>query len=179
MSEINPQYKGNDQHDAHDFLNFILDILHEEINLKPEKEYIINPEVYNGTEGEFANENWANNLRRNFSFIHSFFLGQLKSNLTCQICHKTKVKYEPFLSLNLPISQKKKICLNIILHRLPFTFKVYYNELINMSNEYSNIEAKEKSGNERECLGLIRRKSLDVYLSENHDSEGNIINNLN
>lgn len=179
VSEINPQYNGNDQHDAHDFLNFILDILHEEINLKSEKEFIMNPEVYNGSEVEFANEFWANNLRRNFSFIHSFFLGQLKSNLTCRVCDNSKVQYETFISLNLPISQRRKIWLNIILHRLPFTFKIYYNDLENKSEKYFKMKENEMPKNERENLNMIRRKSLDLSLYENNENEGTTVNTFN
>lgn len=171
IGEIKPELKGNDQQDAHDFMNFLLDVLHEEINLKSEKEYIANPEKYNGTDVELANEYWSNNLRRNFSFIHSFFLGQLKSKLICKGCNKFKDQYETFLSLSLPISQKKTISLNIILHRLPFTFKVYYKEVIEDSNgsEYNALLSNGNGENYRESLGLIRRKSLDFRLNESID----------
>jgi len=107
-------------------MNFIIDVLHEEINLKSTKEYIQNPEFYNGEQIELGSEYWANNLRRNLSFIHSLFLGQLQSRLVCQTCGNNKISYEPFLTLSLPIPQKKTIFLEIILHRLPFTFKAYY-----------------------------------------------------
>ncbi len=170
LGEIKFEYKGNNQQDAHDFLIFLLDILHEEINLKSEKEFLMNPETYNGTDEELANEYWANNLRRNFSFIHSFFVGQLKSNLSCQGCGKTNLQYETFMSLNLPVSQMKNINLNVILHRLPFTTKIYYNEF-NKNNIYQELKSSENHYNLREYLGTIRKKSLDIRLTEIHENE--------
>ena len=129
IGEINSQFKEYDQQDANDFLNFMLDALHEEINLKSEKIFIPNPEYYNGTEKELAIEYWSNNLRRNVSFIHSLFLGQLKSTLTCMKCGTEKISFECFSSLNVPIPQKSTIFLEVILHRLPFTFKIYYDKM--------------------------------------------------
>jgi hypothetical protein len=57
----------------------------------------------------------------------------------------------------------------VFLHRLPFTFKIYYtdkNEEVK-ENTYSEFEANEKSENYRESLGIIRRKSLDLRVIEN------------
>jgi uncharacterized UBP type Zn finger protein len=155
IGEVNSQFSSFDQQDANDFLNFLLDALHEEINLKSEKMYISNPEQYNGTENELACEYWSNNLRRNVSFIHSLFLGQMKSTLTCMKCGGEKISFETFSTLNVPIPQKGTIILEVVLHRLPFTFKLYYDK----------IELKSKSifpNNKRTQLLAMRRQSLEL-----------------
>lgn len=149
IGEINPQFKNFDQQDSQEFLSYLIDVLHEELNIKSEKEYIPNPENYDGTEEQLSGEYWANNLRRNASFIHSLFLGQMKSTLTCAECKEKKITYETFTNLNIPIPQKKTILLNIIIHRIPFTYKAYYFEQYEKQNNKLNTKnfINEKEGN--------------------------------
>lgn len=145
IGETNSQFKNLDQQDSQEFLSYLVDVLHEELNIKSEKEYIPNPENFDGTEEQLSGEYWANNLRRNASFIHSLFLGQLKSTLTCGTCFEKKITYETFTNLNIPIPQKKTILLNIIIHRIPFTYKAYYfehygkNQNIKEGNSEENV----------------------------------------
>lgn len=160
IGDLNNQFKGSDQQDAQEFFNYLLDVLHEEINLKDEKEYIMNPDKYDGTDEELANEYWANNLRRNISFIHSLFLGQLRSNLSCMVCESNKTSYETFTSLILPIPQKKMIVLEVILHRIPFIFKTYYN----LDTDKTEVEDSNlKNMDIRQSLMKLRRASFDEY----------------
>jgi ubiquitin C-terminal hydrolase len=171
IEKFNSQFEGTGQQDAHDFLNYLIDILHEEINFKSEKEFIENPFEYNSNFLDFNNsdnipvlslEYWANNLRRNCSYIHSLFLGQLKSSLTCQRCNYEKITYETFTSISLPIPQGEKIILEVILFRLPFTFKVYYNNnddfKFNQNGGNSNLTSPDR----REVLKMLRNKSIEL-----------------
>ncbi len=161
IGEINPQFKNLDQQDSQEFLSYLIDVLHEELNIKSDKEYIVNPENYDGCEEQLSGEYWANNLRRNTSFIHSLFLGQMKSTLTCGKCQVKKISYETFTNLNIPIPQKKTILLNIIMHRIPFTYKAYYfenygekikllNQIDNKIKDLNNLEKIKKSYNEED-----------------------------
>jgi hypothetical protein len=54
----------------------------------------------------------------------------------------------------MPIPQKKTISLDIILHRLPFVFKMYYLETYNSTNHTDDI---------RNSMNLLRKKSIDQY----------------
>jgi hypothetical protein len=164
IGNLNNQFKFNDQQDAQEFFNFLIDTLHEEINLKEAKEYIANPESYDGNDEQLANEYWANNLRRNASLIHSLFTGQLKSNLICSKCETNKITFETFTSLNMPIPQKKTINLDIILHRLPFVFKMYYFDIYT-DNIPNDIDI-------RNSMNLLRKKSIEKYLDEESTSNG-------
>ena len=126
--EYNETFKNFEQQDAYDFYTFLLDSLHEETNIKSNKINVINQDNINHTnEEDLGNEIWANNIRNNASYIHSLYLGQLKSTLICTICNKSKISFEHFSSLSLPIPERDKIILEIILFRLPFTLKPYYN----------------------------------------------------
>jgi hypothetical protein len=156
IGEINNQFKFNDQQDAQEFFNFLLDTLHEEINLKKHKEYISNPDNYDGNDQQLANEYWANNLRRNVSFIQSLFLGQLKSNLACSKCNTNKITFETFTNLIMPIPQKKTIVLDIILHRIPFVFKMYYLDICNNKELQSESDV-------RDSMTRLRKESIDKH----------------
>ena len=57
---------------------------------------------------ELGNISWANNLRRNASFIDAIFMFQLKSNLTCEKCKNKKYNFESSYVFDLPLSLFKK-----------------------------------------------------------------------
>ena len=171
IGEINHQFRNFDQQDAQEFINFLLDVLHEEMNIKDTKEYIPNPENFDHKEEELANEYWSNNLRRNASFIHSLFLGQLNSNLICENCQSKKITYETFTNLNLPITQKRTINLQIILHRLPFVMKAYYDQYQdNHTLEYQNLKydygSNCSNGNIGNMLKMVKKYSYESFQEE-------------
>lgn len=164
IGDINPQFKNFDQQDSQEFLSYLIDVLHEELNLKNEKEYIPNPERFIGSEAELSGEYWSNNLRRNTSLIHSLFLGQMKSILKCEQCLNNKVSYETFTNLNIPIPQKKTILLNIYIYRIPFTYKAYYFDLIENKHKLQHTQQKftqETDGNKK----LISEINLNIVNS--------------
>jgi ubiquitin C-terminal hydrolase len=165
IGKKNEQFAAYDQQDAHEYINFLLDILHEETNISSENEYVNNPEKFDGTASDLGEYFWANNLRKNFSLIHALFQGQLKSTLTCQKCSHTKINYETFTTLSLPIPQESKITLEIILFRLPFTLKVYYSECnqfsANMSHDFQKLDLRSQ-------LKAIKKQSLDYNVDLNN-----------
>ena len=131
VGKYNETFNNREQQDAHEYLNFVLEGLHEELNLKSSKIYIEDKDEnykYN-TEDELGNIAWANNLRRNASFIDSIFMFQLKSNLTCKKCGNKKVNFESSYIFNLPLSLCKMVTVRINLFRLPFKYKIYYSKI--------------------------------------------------
>ena len=134
----NSTFKGYDQQDAHDFYTFLVDNLHEETNIKSQnKKYDMKEEsdTIDTTELELSNEYWANSIRQNASYIYDLFFGQMKSTLTCNECNKIKIKYENFSAVELPIFESKKIIIEIILFRLPFTLSPFNNNENQNMNE--------------------------------------------
>ena len=131
VGKFNETFNNREQQDAHEYLNFVLEGLHEELNLKSSKIYIEDKDEnykYN-TEDELGNIAWANNLRRNVSFIDSIFMSQLKSNLTCKKCGNKKFNFESSYIFNLPLSLCKMVTVRINLFRLPFKYKIYYSKI--------------------------------------------------
>ena len=145
--EYNDTFKGFEQQDAHDFYTFLLDSLHEDTNIKSNYVKVEENEEINEqmTENDLANEYWANNVRNNASYFNALFMGQLKSTLTCSQCKKSKIKYEPFSSLELPIPEAKKIILEITLYRLPYRLKpLFKNTYFKRESSYKSNEIFDK-----------------------------------
>ena len=165
--EYNSTFKGFEQQDAHDFYTFLVDNLHEETNIKSTKKNFEMKEESDSidtTELELSNECWANSIRKNASYIYDLFFGQMKSTLTCNECKKIKIKYENFSAVELPIFEGKKIILEIILFRLPFTLSPFYQiENLNSINNYSNKSPKNDN--------ITTKKTTDATNYQNSNSK--------
>lgn len=97
-----PQFGGTDQHDSQEFLNFLLDGLHEDLNRVLQKPQLdTTPEREAELEKlpvQIASEQeWQIWRMRNDSLIVDFFQGQFRNRLECLTCHKvsTNVKCLP------------------------------------------------------------------------------------
>ena len=161
--EYNDTFKGYDQQDAHDFYTFLVDNLHEDTNIKTTFTRIEENENINEnlTENELANEYWANTVRNNASYFYGLFMGQLKSTLICSECKKSKIKFEPFSSVELPIPEAKRIILEITLFRLPFHLKPLFKPNnspskinsftdTNMKKQFQSKTLSEKPSNDKD-----------------------------
>ncbi|WVF68021.1 hypothetical protein IAT40_002783 [Kwoniella sp. CBS 6097] len=107
------QFSGTDQHDSQEFLSFVLDGLHEDLNrvkhkpppveMTPEREAALEtlpPEVASEKE-------WQIYRMRNDSFIVDLFQGQYRNRLECLTCHKTSTTYDAFMYMSLPVPAGK------------------------------------------------------------------------
>ncbi|KAL1747878.1 ubiquitin carboxyl-terminal hydrolase 4 [Schizophyllum fasciatum] len=105
---INEQYKGSDQHDSQEFLSFLLDGIHEDLNriLKREN-YTRTPEQEAELERlppQIASEQeWQAWRLRNDSIIVDYFQGQLRNQVKCLTCGQTSTTYNTFSILSLPV----------------------------------------------------------------------------
>jgi ubiquitin carboxyl-terminal hydrolase 4/11/15 len=110
-----PQFAGYGQHDTQEFLAFLLDGLHEDLNRIKKKPYIEKPDwKAGGGDRELADlgrECWDGYKKRNDSVIVDLFQGQLQSTLVCPDCHKESITMDPFMYLTvpLPISQTRTV----------------------------------------------------------------------
>uniref|UniRef100_A0A7N4PYF8 ubiquitinyl hydrolase 1 n=1 Tax=Sarcophilus harrisii TaxID=9305 RepID=A0A7N4PYF8_SARHA len=93
------QYRGNSQHDAQEFLLWLLDRVHEDLNnfvkqsgrppLKPPLEDDVVPE--------------GPSFPVSSTFVQELFQAQYRSSLTCPHCQKQSNTFDPFLCISLPI----------------------------------------------------------------------------
>ena len=131
VGKFKEDFNNTDQQDANEYLNFVLENLHEELNLHSTKIYIENKDdiFHHNSDEELGDIYWANNLKRNTSFIDSIFMFQLKSNLKCKKCKQTKINFETNYIFDLPLSLCRMVTVEIYLYRLPFIYKLYYDKI--------------------------------------------------
>uniref|UniRef100_A0A1B6D745 Ubiquitin carboxyl-terminal hydrolase n=1 Tax=Clastoptera arizonana TaxID=38151 RepID=A0A1B6D745_9HEMI len=100
-----PRFDGYLQHDAQEFLRYLLEGLHEDINRVTTKQKMVLPDISDDlTDNQKAQESWKRYLRIDNSKIVDIFVGQLKSTLQCTTCKHCSTTFEAFwdLSLSLP-----------------------------------------------------------------------------
>ncbi|CAG8753754.1 3735_t:CDS:2, partial [Cetraspora pellucida] len=104
-----PQFSGSDQQDSQEFLAYLLDGLHEDLNVIIDKPIIKEltsqeEEEMERLQPQIASEiEWEKYLTRNYSVVVSLFQGQFRNKLTCLTCEKTSSTYNVFMYLSLPI----------------------------------------------------------------------------
>ncbi|XP_018565400.1 ubiquitin carboxyl-terminal hydrolase 2 isoform X3 [Anoplophora glabripennis] len=102
-----PRFMGYAQQDAQEFLRYLLEGLHEDVNRVTEKPKPILTEIDEKlSDHEKAQESWQRYLRMDNSKIVDHFVGQLKSTLKCTYCGHCSVTFDPFWDLSLPIPQR-------------------------------------------------------------------------
>lgn len=107
IGKFNGQFAGYNQQDVSEFLAFLIDGLHEEMN-----EIKIKPYVEQDTDGkpnaELAHLAWDYHLSRERSVIGDAFSGQLMSSLKCSVCGNVSTSFDPFstLPIELPLPER-------------------------------------------------------------------------
>ncbi|KAF9269250.1 hypothetical protein L218DRAFT_1072870 [Marasmius fiardii PR-910] len=108
ICSLNSQYIGSDQHDSQEFLSFLLDGIHEDLNrILQRPSWNRTPEEEEELERlppQIASEQeWAAWKARNDSIIVDYFQGQFRNQMKCLTCHKTSTTYNTFSILSVPI----------------------------------------------------------------------------
>ena len=102
------QYKGGSQHDAHEFLLWLLVQVHEDLNTATKRTYkTYKRQNEERSDEQLAAESLANYMRCNNSFVMDVFWAQERSSLTCPTCQRQSNTFDPFLCVSLPIPQKQ------------------------------------------------------------------------
>lgn len=103
ISKFAPQFSGNAQQDSQEFLAFLMDGLHEDLNRVREKRYIEEKDNHGIQDPIAAEMAWQNHRKRNDSVIVDLFQGQFRSTVMCLRCHQRSVTFEAFMYLSVPI----------------------------------------------------------------------------
>ena len=117
IGEFAPQFAGYQQQDSQEFMLFLLDGLHEDLNRVKKKPYLESKDSDGRPDEAVAAEAWSMHKQREDSIVVDTFHGQLKSHVTCRNCQKVSVKIDAFssLSLPLPVKNEKPVCMLIVL----------------------------------------------------------------
>eukprot|EP01114_Cavostelium_apophysatum_P000522 TRINITY_DN10473_c0_g1_i1.p1 TRINITY_DN10473_c0_g1~~TRINITY_DN10473_c0_g1_i1.p1 ORF type:complete len:811 (-),score=191.91 TRINITY_DN10473_c0_g1_i1:1186-3393(-) len=116
VGQIAPQFAGFSQHDSQEFLGFLLDMVHEDLNRVKDKPSTEATEGNGQNDEETARKAWENHLKRNSSIIVDLFQGQFKSTIVCPDCKRVSVTFDPFMytSLPLPVSNSTRFEINVM-----------------------------------------------------------------
>ena len=108
-ARLNREWGVDRQQDAKEFFDFLVDCLHEDLNINWNK----NPLSPLTAKQEMVREHmpvnqvskveWDRYTHREQSFISDLFAGQHASRLRCTTCHNTSTTYEAFYSISIEI----------------------------------------------------------------------------
>ncbi|XP_073809189.1 ubiquitin carboxyl-terminal hydrolase 43a isoform X1 [Danio rerio] len=119
VAKYGSQFKGNAQHDALEFLLWLLDCVHEDANLSTNNNQSRNSSSSKGSVGleESSCPGPANSQQpgTRHSFVQEHFQAQYRSSLTCPHCLKQSNTFDPFLCISLPIPLRQTRALNVTL----------------------------------------------------------------
>nr|CAX73508.1 Ubiquitin carboxyl-terminal hydrolase 2 [Schistosoma japonicum] len=115
-----PRFMGYSQQDSQEFLRYVLEGLHMEVNRVQKRPIPTKPD-YEAEDrlpdNEKANLYWRRYLSMDNSEIVDLFVGQLMSTLECADCSFKSTTFDPFWDLSLPIPKKPNVnildCLNL------------------------------------------------------------------
>uniref|UniRef100_A0A8K9XP23 ubiquitinyl hydrolase 1 n=1 Tax=Oncorhynchus mykiss TaxID=8022 RepID=A0A8K9XP23_ONCMY len=96
VSKYGSQFRGNSQHDALEFLLWLLDRVHED-------------------ESPVSGPAAAHQPGTRHSFVQDHFQAQYRSSLTCPHCLKQSNTFDPFLCISLPIPLRQTRCMSVTL----------------------------------------------------------------
>ncbi|XP_074967778.1 ubiquitin carboxyl-terminal hydrolase 43 [Phalacrocorax aristotelis] len=116
VSKHSSQFRGNAQHDALEFLLWLLDRMHEDLGAaSPAQQACVPEEPGEDRSGSAGSSPSAAQHPRGQSFVQSHFQAQYRSSLTCPHCLKQSNTFDPFLCISLPIPLRQTRALNVTL----------------------------------------------------------------
>ncbi|XP_071620745.1 LOW QUALITY PROTEIN: ubiquitin carboxyl-terminal hydrolase 43, partial [Heliangelus exortis] len=116
VSKHSSQFRGNSQHDALEFLLWLLDRMHEDLGAASPAPQPRGPQEpgEDGAGGDGSSVP-APQPPRGQSFVQSHFQAQYRSSLTCPHCLQQSNTFDPFLCISLPIPLRQTRALNVTL----------------------------------------------------------------
>ena len=107
ISQMNSLFEGVQANDSKDLINFLLEQMHEELNVKNNNEennysITVNMQIDQNKLYEYFLQNYKNNYN---SIISDSFYGFTQTEVICQNCRKVKYNYDIFSFIEFPLEQ--------------------------------------------------------------------------
>uniref|UniRef100_A0A0K2UC78 ubiquitinyl hydrolase 1 n=1 Tax=Lepeophtheirus salmonis TaxID=72036 RepID=A0A0K2UC78_LEPSM len=118
IGKFAPKFSGYNQHDSQEFLQYLLEGIHNELNrVDPDTRKAESKRIAEQSKEEekadsllipieYGKKCLNNYLLRDNSFVTDLFMGQFRSTLKCLKCNNESVTFEPFWVVSLPIPPK-------------------------------------------------------------------------
>lgn len=140
IARFAPAFGTPDQQDSQEFLTFLLDGLHEDLNLVQQRPPAI--ELGEAQQAELERlppqlasvAEWSMYRRRNDSIVVDAFQGQLRNQLRCLSCGHTSTTHNAFLSLSLPVAHGRGVSSTTLLQCLDLFVR---EEILEKSNAWN------------------------------------------
>lgn len=104
IATFQSMFSGYQQHDTQEFLTYLLDGLHEDLN-KVVKKPVVEKDDNLKEDSVKAKEQWIGFLKRNQSVLVDLLYGQYKSTIYCP-CSNVSTTFDPYLSISLPLANR-------------------------------------------------------------------------
>jgi ubiquitin carboxyl-terminal hydrolase 4/11/15 len=133
LGKANSLFSGYGQQDSQEFVSWLVDALHEDLNRVLKKPYAENPDSDDNTFrdpeavkklGEIYR---SNHKARNDSVSMDLFSGFYKNTMVCPECEKVSITFDPYsqLTLQLPIEQTWTHTITYVpLHGTPYQLEI-------------------------------------------------------
>ena len=179
VGKFQPMFKGYHQHDSSEFITFLLDGLHEDLNRVLEKPYVESPDSEGKSDFEVAKLSWECFTQRNRSIIVDLMYGQYKSTLKCPNanCERISITFDPFLMVSLSVPSTKKKVLHYQLYSSLLRFEkksVPFDKSLNQTVGIFLKEVSTEEMNGRECIMFI----CSTYQSYEYIQENKILEEI-
>ena len=152
------KFNGFGQQDAAELVNYLLDILHEDLNRITDKPYIEFKDSFGRPDKEVAEEYWKGIIARNDSVVTDLMYGQFKSKVVCKACEHENSNFDAFLTLQLPIP--KKVYIEVVYQPA---------EMMNTETKEKNPHLRTKFTTEREETVQNMKKMINERLGREED----------
>ncbi|XP_074486614.1 ubiquitin carboxyl-terminal hydrolase 43a [Sebastes fasciatus] len=126
VAKYSSQFRGNSQHDALEFLLWLLDRVHEDNNHNPNNNTnssSSSSKTKANAKGPSSSDDPSSSSsastqqpRDRHSFVQEHFQAQYRSSLTCPHCLKQSNTFDPFscISLPIPLRQTRPMCVTLV-----------------------------------------------------------------
>ncbi|KHN82214.1 Ubiquitin carboxyl-terminal hydrolase 31 [Toxocara canis] len=104
VRQFNREYGTFQQQDAQEFLIWLLDKIHEDLNTAIVRLY--KDILVHGSEKDVAECTRNNHLQAHCSIIVILFTAQFRSSIHCQRCHMEALRFDPYMCVSLQVPQE-------------------------------------------------------------------------
>lgn len=184
IGHFNGMFSGYMQQDSQEFLAFILDGLHEDLNRIHDKPYLEKPSLSPNMDAsnpqivkKLADDTWKMHLLRNDSIVTDLFVGLYKSTLECPSCETVSITFDPYSDLTLPLPVNSTCSLRIkvfpqnsppCIIKVEISKSASYDQLKAYVGDYAKIDPKNLYGceifNHQLCSNYESAETMSHFL---------------